>query len=110
MDHVIAALVRCEPSTLFRVRVARARTRASFARLLHGEGLEIGALSDPLPIPHATRIVYSDWLPADAIERMYPGSRTPDILSDSESFPMVPDGSFDFVVATTCSSTFSFNN
>jgi SAM-dependent methyltransferase len=81
------------------MKAARIRRRASFARTLHGEGLEIGALSDPLPLPHATRIVYSDWLPAAALERMYPGSKLPDIVSDSESFPTVPDESFDFIVA-----------
>lgn len=74
------------------MRAARARKRASFARLLHGEGLEIGALTDPLPIPHATRVLYSDWL-------VHPGSLVPDIISDSESFPAVADATFDFVVA-----------
>ncbi len=81
------------------MRAARARKRASFARLLCGEGLEIGALADPLPIPHATHVLYSDWLPPEAIERMYPGSRLPDLISDSESFPAVADQSFDFIVA-----------
>lgn len=81
------------------MKAARVRKRASFARLLRGEGLEIGALVDPLPIPHATRVYYSDWLAPDAIERMYPGGRLPDLVSDSESFPTIADESYDFVVA-----------
>lgn len=74
----------------------RTRTRAKFAALLTGEGLEIGALNDPLPLPRAARVLYSDWLPP---EQLRAGSRVPDILSDSESFPSVADGAFDFVVA-----------
>lgn len=74
----------------------RTRTRAKFAALLEGDGLEIGALNDPLPIPRATGVLYSDWLPP---EQLLPGSRVPDILSDSESFPSVADHTFDFVVA-----------
>lgn len=64
--------------------------------MLEGDGLEIGALNDPLPIPRAGRVLYSDWLPP---ERLLPGSRVPDILSDSESFPSVANDTFDFVVA-----------
>lgn len=77
----------------------RRRTRAGFARRLRGEGLEIGALVDPLPVPHATRIVYSDLLTAEQIAALYPGSRLPDIVSDSESFPSIANETFDFVVA-----------
>jgi SAM-dependent methyltransferase len=81
------------------MRFARVRKRASFARVLQGSGLEIGALADPLPVPHAAHVLYSDWLPAADIERMVPGSRAPDIVSDSESFPTIGDEAFDFIVA-----------
>lgn len=77
----------------------RLRRRAWFARRLRGRGLEIGALTNPLPAPNATEVVYSDWCAAEDLERMYPGSKPPDIISDSETFPTVNDGTFDFVIA-----------
>jgi len=74
------------------VNAARIRKRASFAGLLHGHGLEIGALTDPLPVPQATRVLFSDWM-------VHPGARAPDIVSDAESFAMIADETFDFVIA-----------
>lgn len=73
--------------------------RLRYARFLCGRGLEIGALGNPMPLPLASEVVYSDLLSPAQIEAMYPGARHPDIVSDSESFPSVPDGTFDFVVA-----------
>jgi len=81
------------------MKSVRAKRRAEFARLLRGEGLEIGALLDPLPVPYATRVWYSDLLTPEQLDEMYPGSAKPDIVSDSESFPSIADHSFDFVVA-----------
>ena len=74
------------------MRMLRTRGRASFARLLHGHGLEIGAFTDPLPVPDATRVMHSDWM-------VHPGVRAPDIVSDAESFATVADETFDFVIA-----------
>jgi SAM-dependent methyltransferase len=79
-------------------RVADARRRR-YARMLHGRGLEIGALGNPMPLPLATEVLYSDLLTPAQIDAMYPGARHPDIVSDSEHFPTVADGAFDFVVA-----------
>lgn len=76
-----------------------AAVRADFARHLRGSGLEIGALHSPLPIPNATHVAYSDVLTGAQLDAMYPGSRHPDILSNSEDFPEVAGGTFDFVVA-----------
>lgn len=73
--------------------------RRRYSRDLVGRGLEIGALGNPMPLPHATEIVYSDVLRPDQVDAMYPGSRHPDILSDSERFDGVATGEFDFVVA-----------
>lgn len=77
----------------------RERVRARFAPLLRGRGLEIGALNAPFPFEPGTDVLYSDVLTREQVEAMYPGSRLPDIHSDSESFPTVADGTFDFVVA-----------
>jgi SAM-dependent methyltransferase len=81
------------------MRRFRDARRARYARLLHGSGLEIGALTTPLQLPNADRVLYSDVLSPEDVERLYPGARTPDIVSDSETFPSVADATFDFVVA-----------
>lgn len=52
-----------------------------------------------MPLPDAESVLYSDLLTSAQIDAMYPGARHPDIVSDSEHFPDVDDGSFDFVVA-----------
>lgn len=73
--------------------------RQWFARHLRGDGLEIGALQHPMPLAHANTILYSDILTAEQLERSYPGSKPPDIVSDSESFPTIANDRFDFIVA-----------
>lgn len=75
------------------------RVRRRFARHLRGRGLEIGALHNPLDVPHASHILYSDLLTDEQLAQLYPGARRPDILSDSESFPALASDSLDFVVA-----------
>jgi len=77
------------------------RKRQAFARHLRGRGLAIGAFRNPMPLPRATEILFSDILTAEEFERAYPGSQPPDIISDSERFPTVEDGAFDFVVANS---------
>ena len=67
--------------------------------MLRGHGLEIGALTTPLQLSNAESVVYSDMMSPDDVERLYPGARKPDILSDSESFPSIADSTFDFVIA-----------
>jgi len=74
------------------------RKRNNYIHYLHGTGLEIGGLNSPLPVPGA-RILYSDILTPEEIDRMYPGSKHPDIISDSESFPDTESASFDFIIA-----------
>lgn len=73
--------------------------RRRYARRLRGRGLEIGALTNPMPLPFASEILYSDVLTPAQIDSMFPGSRHPDIISDSERFPEVAEESFDFIVA-----------
>lgn len=82
-----------------RAREAVEQTRQSLARDLSGRGLEIGALMYPMALPHASEVLYSDVLGPAELERSCPRSRHPDIISDSESFPTVADGAFDFIVA-----------
>jgi len=73
--------------------------RRRYSRHLTGRGLEIGALGNPMPLPYASEVLYSDLLLPEQIDAMYPGSRHPDIISDSEHFDGVATGTFDFVVA-----------
>jgi SAM-dependent methyltransferase len=73
--------------------------RRRYSRHLTGRGLEIGALGNPMPLPHASEVLYSDVLLPEQVDAMYPGSRHPDIISDSERFDGVADGTFDFIVA-----------
>lgn len=77
----------------------RGTRRARYRRWLRGRGLEIGALGSPFEVDEGVEVVYSDILPAEEIDRHYPGGVHPDILSDSESFPSVEDSSFDFLIA-----------
>lgn len=81
------------------MRSWRDRKRAQFAPLLRGRGLEIGAFNQPFPFGPDADVLYADvWTPDD-VARMAPGAKRPDIMSDSESFPTIADGSLDFVVA-----------
>ena len=75
--HPVAALlpppVRVKLVSLLpdRQEVRRARMRLA-RRFLHGEGLEIGALHLPLPVPRGARVRYVDRMDRDALVREYP--------------------------------------
>jgi predicted SAM-dependent methyltransferase len=74
------------------------------AQFLRGEGIEIGALHEPLPIPAVARVRYVDRLPVDELRRQYPEldgkPLVPvDWLDDAETLTRVPDASQDFVIA-----------
>jgi predicted SAM-dependent methyltransferase len=94
-------------SLLRRLRAIRAVpfTRAAIAeRYLHGDGIEIGALHNPLPVPSSARVRYVDRMPVPALERQYPELRNEtlvevDIIDDGERLTRLPDASEDFVIA-----------
>lgn len=73
--------------------------RRRYARSMTGHGLEIGALGNPMSLPFAAGVLYSDVLTGEQIDGMYPGSRHPDVISDSERFPTVASETLDFIVA-----------
>lgn len=79
--------------------------RASIAaQYLHGEGLEVGALHRPLPVPPGVRVRYVDRLPVHELRRHYPELEhetlvVPDILDDAGTLATVADASQDFVIA-----------
>jgi SAM-dependent methyltransferase len=73
-------------------------------RYLAGEGIEIGALHNPLPVPRSARIRYVDRLSVSDLRAHYPELENEplvqvDILDDGERLAKISDSSLDFVVA-----------
>jgi SAM-dependent methyltransferase len=74
------------------------------SRYLRGDGIEIGALHNPLPVPKGAQVRYVDRMTAAELERHYPElsreSLVPvDIVDDGERLSRVPDASQEFVIA-----------
>jgi predicted SAM-dependent methyltransferase len=96
-----------QPSVLRRLLAGRLvpfNRDAVAARYLRGEGLEIGALHNPLPVPPAVRVRYVDRMPVPELERHYPELHGKplvpvDVIDDGEHLASVPDESVDFVIA-----------
>lgn len=81
---------------------ARARFAARWAR---GEGLEIGALHSPFPLPRDVRVRYVDRKDVEELRREYPElDGEPlvevDVVDDGETLGTVADASQDFIVAS----------
>jgi SAM-dependent methyltransferase len=71
---------------------------------LRGEGIEIGALHQPLRVPPAARVRYVDRLPVRELRAQYPELNEvelvePDFIADGELLETVGDASQDFVIA-----------
>jgi SAM-dependent methyltransferase len=85
------------------------RTQKGAARFLpeaylRGDGLEIGALADPLRIPPGARVQYVDRFSVEDLRKHYPTLKTiamvpVDIVTDGERLTGVDDESRDFVIA-----------
>jgi SAM-dependent methyltransferase len=79
--------------------------RATLARqYLAGDGLEIGALHCPLPVPRNARVRYIDRMPVDQLRQQYPElAETPlvplDVIDDGERLATIGAASQDFVIA-----------
>lgn len=80
-------------------------TRVQIASIyLRGNGIEIGALHQPLPVPPAVRVKYVDRMTADELRRHYheisyvPFVET-DIIDNGEELGTIGDSSQDFVIA-----------
>ena len=74
------------------------------ARYLSGDGIEIGALHNPLRVPRGARVRYVDRMPVAELEQHYPELRGQrlvdvDVIDDGERLETVADGSLDFVIA-----------
>lgn len=73
-------------------------------RYLKGDGIEIGALHQPLKVPHDARVKYLDRLSNEALRQHYPELNglplvSVDILDDGETLATIPDYSQNFVIA-----------
>ncbi|MBL8901328.1 MAG: methyltransferase domain-containing protein [Planctomycetes bacterium] len=73
-------------------------------RYLRGEGLEIGALAEPLALPKGARARYVDIAPTEELRKLYPrGKRRHlvdvDVVDDGETLRTVANESQDFVIA-----------
>ena len=82
------------------------RTRRRVARRhLRGEGIEIGALHSPFPVPEGVRVRYLDRFTTPQLREEYPElADAPfaevEIVDDGETLATVADGSQDFVIAS----------
>lgn len=73
-------------------------------RHLRGEGLEIGALQDPMPLPKGARARYVDIASTAELRRIHHWKARRrlvhvDVVDDGETLATVADGSQDFVAA-----------
>jgi SAM-dependent methyltransferase len=80
-----------------------ART-ALAAHFLFGEGLEIGALHQPLAVPPQAKVRYVDRMKTDELRREYPelaewNLTEVDVVDDGERLERIPAESQDFIVA-----------
>lgn len=85
--------------------VVEPEARYALARTcLRGDGLEIGALHNPLRMPPGARVRYVDRMRGDALREHYPELAAHplvevDIVADGETLEPIADKSVDFVVA-----------
>ena len=71
---------------------------------LSGQGIEIGALHNPLQVPPTAKVKYVDRLPIAQLREQYPELNDKelvevDILDDGERLTTISDASQDFVIA-----------
>lgn len=83
---------------------SRARRRVG-RRFLRGEGIEIGALHRPFPVPHRARVRYLDRHAAGQLREEYPELADErfapvEIVQDAERLAGVAGASQDFVIAS----------
>jgi predicted SAM-dependent methyltransferase len=84
-----------------RLRACRRRLAEQY---VHGEGIEIGALHQPLVLPQRAQVRYVDRYDVDGLRRHYPElAALPlvavDVIDDGETLASLPDGGVDFVIA-----------
>lgn len=78
--------------------------RHRLARWLSGDGIEIGALHQPLQLPSDVHVTYVDHLPVEKLREHYPELENHDlvqveVLGTAEDLSAFADDSLDFVIA-----------
>jgi SAM-dependent methyltransferase len=71
-------------------------------RYLRGDGIEIGALYNPLRVPRTARVRYVDHASYEELRRIYPEHdwvMGPDVIDEGERLERFADESLDFVIA-----------
>ena len=73
-------------------------------RYLRGDGIEIGALHNPLEVPESVRVRYVDHLSVNELREHYPELADEplvavDVVDDGERLATIGDGTQDFVIA-----------
>src|ERR1700730_14947696 len=69
---------------------------------LSGNGIEVGALHQPLKVPSHSKVQYVDLKMPEDLQKFYVGVtdiKVPDILTDGEKLTVIDDESQDFVIA-----------
>jgi len=86
-------------------RICCPRVRKKLAlRHVRGDGIEVGALHQPLRVGRQARVRYVDRLSKDDLLAQYPEFKSkhlvePDIVDNGEKLAKFTDGSLDFVIA-----------
>jgi predicted SAM-dependent methyltransferase len=85
-------------------RIPTSLKRARLARWLHGEGIELGALHEPLPVPDDASVSYVDRLAVEALRAQYPELSGLDLapvshIGSAEDLSSFADQCLDFVIA-----------
>ena len=79
------------------------RRKAIARAYLRGQGIEIGAMHNPLKVPRDVRVRYVDRVSAADLGQEHPDLRSKlvkvDIVADGETLDAIPDSSQDFVIA-----------
>lgn len=91
-----AWLARLSPSARLRYRLA--------GKYLRGNGIEVGALHNPLPLPSAARVQYVDRVCKSVLREHYPEIPEHqivevDIVDNGEALGSIPNSSLDFIIA-----------
>jgi len=73
-------------------------------KYIRGEGIEIGALHQPLEVPPNVRVHYVDRLDYETILNHYPeiadcSIKNPDIIDDAQTLSKIQDDVYDFCIA-----------
>jgi predicted SAM-dependent methyltransferase len=95
-------LRRVVPGWFTRARVRELYPAKLLATVyLAGDGIEIGALNNPLPVPPGARVRYVDCASFEHLQKTYPSLKIvpPDVIDDGETLATFGDSSVDFVIA-----------